>query len=75
MATQISSGPVLGHSQYWVTSTNPTMPTHARAAPCTAVGAARTTNSNGTNPTHASHHHDKAGKARAGGAPAINAAA
>ena len=48
---------------------------HARAVPCTAVGAARTTNSNGTSPTHASHHHDKAGKARPSGAPAINAAA
>jgi len=39
------------------------------------VGAASATNSRGTTPNHASHHHDGAGNASAGSGPTTNAAA
>ena len=74
-AITASSGPVAGSSQYCVDSTNPARPNHARTPPSRAVGAARTTSSSGTTPTHASHHQDGAGKASAGNAPTTNAAA
>src|SRR6202012_2995743 len=45
-ANTASSGPMLGTSQYWVVSTNPPAPHHARTAAAHGVGAARTTNSN-----------------------------
>ena len=60
-------------SQYWVVSTNPPTPQQARTDASRAVGAARTTNSSGTTPNQASHHHDGAGKASAGSAPTTNA--
>ena len=58
-----------------VASTKPAIPTEADTPPWTLVDAARTTKSSGTNPTHASHHQDGAGKATAGSAPAASAAA
>lgn len=47
-ANSTSIGPALVTSQYWVASTNPPIPVHARSAPSHDVGAARTTNSSGT---------------------------
>src|ERR1700737_1937201 len=41
-ASTISSGPMLGSSQYWVVSTYPPRPHHARTPLSRAVGAART---------------------------------
>ena len=66
---------MLGSSQYWVASTYPARPHHARIAPSRGVGAARTTSSNGTTATHANHHHDGAGKESAGNAPKTSASA
>lgn len=74
-ANSTSIGPALVTSQYWVASTNPPIPVHARSAPSHDVGAARTTNSSGTKPNQASHHQDGAGKASAGNPPNTNAAA
>jgi hypothetical protein len=74
MANSTSSGPTLVTSQYWVASTNPAAPHQPRAAPAHPDGAARTSNSSGSRPTQASHHHVGAGKASAGSAPSTDAA-
>src|ERR1700694_2628562 len=75
MASATSSGPALGSSQYWVASTYPAIPHHARTAASRAVGAGSATNNRGTTLNHASHHHDGAGNASAGSGPTTNAAA
>ncbi|GFG68057.1 hypothetical protein MKUB_55470 [Mycobacterium kubicae] len=73
-AITISSGPMLVVSQYWVVSTNPVRPHHARTAPSQDVGAVRTSRSSGTKPTQPSHHHETVGKASAGSDPTTKAA-
>jgi hypothetical protein len=58
-----------------VASTNPVAPQHPRTPASPGPDAARTSDSSGTRANQASHHHDGAGNASAGSAPATKAAA